>query len=665
MLRAFQWDLARQVERLDHLLSLLPRYAAWGYHELYLHLEDAVDYPSLPGVARADAYTWSDFEKLVRAATRAGIKVVPIVNLLGHTQYLIKTPEWRDLNELRAPDGSPLPAGQICPLHPRIQEVATKLLRDVAPLCTAGKVHVGLDESFSLGRHPLSRAEIARIGLAAHFAAHVTRLHTLAARHSLTLGIWADMLALLPDAIPLLPAHAGLAAYDWYYYPFPRTPRLELRNFADYDLAPALAARGIDYWACPMNGAFRYEPAPIYAERLANITSWWHRARRTPAAGFLVTSWEAYRLALETTTLVDAAAAGLWLDNDTNNAPADPQTLLAGGCRRLHGLPPAAAASTARALLAGDAYSFAGYARWEINQRWDVIARRESPRPHERAARHFHRLATHAGHPPSPLPPPLRPTAAFQAYIAERDAFVRRSGLDVFQARRLHARATPAAARRLAALLSKLLSACDVFSRQLRAARAAARAMWDATRDPQRCAQSQNLTLLDQDARRLSAWRRWLRSSLRDPARVRTACPMCGAWQLQFTVHNFAPALQKIIVEQQQPDGAWIELHSRFTIEFRAAAARPRAKIAREFATPVPPPPPPSSHGDAAPTLPLRIALRGLGQVRLGNIHLTDGVTTHRATPSRFRPLLGQPAPAEGWPVLDWQHNADTLPLTF
>ena len=55
--RAFQWDLARQVERLDWLLAQLPRYADWGYQELYLHLEDAVEFPNLPGVARADAYT--------------------------------------------------------------------------------------------------------------------------------------------------------------------------------------------------------------------------------------------------------------------------------------------------------------------------------------------------------------------------------------------------------------------------------------------------------------------------------------------------------------------------------------------------------------------------------------------------------------------------------
>ena len=72
MLRAFQWDLARQVERLDHLLGLLPRYAEWGYDRLYLHLEDAVDYPSLPGVARADAYAWRDLEKLVATAAACG-----------------------------------------------------------------------------------------------------------------------------------------------------------------------------------------------------------------------------------------------------------------------------------------------------------------------------------------------------------------------------------------------------------------------------------------------------------------------------------------------------------------------------------------------------------------------------------------------------------------
>ena len=65
MIRSFQWDLARQVERLDWLLKQLPKYADWGYDELHLHLEDAVEFPSVPGVARRDAYTDQQFARLV------------------------------------------------------------------------------------------------------------------------------------------------------------------------------------------------------------------------------------------------------------------------------------------------------------------------------------------------------------------------------------------------------------------------------------------------------------------------------------------------------------------------------------------------------------------------------------------------------------------------
>ena len=80
-IKAFQWDLARQVERLNVLLQLLPRYAAWGYQELYLHLEDAVHYPSLPGIGRDDAYSYEELGELVFAAARCGIRVVPIVKI--------------------------------------------------------------------------------------------------------------------------------------------------------------------------------------------------------------------------------------------------------------------------------------------------------------------------------------------------------------------------------------------------------------------------------------------------------------------------------------------------------------------------------------------------------------------------------------------------------
>ena len=413
MIKAFQWDLGRQVERLDWLLEQLPRYADWGYRELYLHLEDAVEFPSLPGVARRDAYSHRQLGRLVGEAARVGIGVVPIVNLLGHTQYLIKVPGLRDLNELRAPDGSPLAQGQICPLHPRTLEVADALIGDVSAFCTAGKVHVGLDESFSLGRHPLCAAEVARDGLGAHFGRYVQRLGGVASGRGLRLGMWADMLALLPGAIAHLPP--GIIAYDWYYYPFGLRPRIELRNFAEYDLEPALRARGIEYWGCPMNGSFRHEPLPVFGERLANIRDWWRRCSQVKAGGFLVTSWEPNRLAMAMTTVVDAAAASLWLDPEVDDTPG----MLARGFGRVFG--GGRTRELARDALACDERAFVGYSRWEINERWDTCATRRGVSRFEAERAFFGRLLRRR----PALPRPFRASVAFRRYVAERDVYVR------------------------------------------------------------------------------------------------------------------------------------------------------------------------------------------------------------------------------------------------
>ena len=641
MIKAFQWDLARQVERLDWLLAQLPRYADWGYTELYLHLEDAVEFPSLPAVARRDAYSRRQFARLVGEAARVGIGVVPIINLLGHTQYLIKVPGLRDLNELRAPDGSPLERGQVCPLHPEILGVADALIRDMAPFCTAGKVHVGLDESFQLGRHPLSIAEIAEVGLAGHFGGYVRRLNGVAFSHGLRLGLWADMLALIPEAIAHLPP--GIIAYDWYYYPFGRLPRIELRNFQEYDLAPALKARGIEYWGCPMNGSFRYEPLPVFGERLANIRDWWRRCSSVGAGGMLVTSWEPNRLAIEMTTAVDASAACLWLDPGVDDAPG----MLARGLGRVFGGPGDSGLS--RSAIACDDRAFVGYARWDINERWDVCATRGGTVRYEAERAFFGRLAAQR----PPLPRPFRVSVAFRGYLAERDVYVRATANAVFALRRRMARGGPGDAR-VARGIAMLHGSARQFEASIAAGRRAARDLWQLTRD--RRVRGPNERMVEGDAARLRALRRWIARCASDPSRLATPSPVCGAWQLRFDVLLAEPALQKVVVECLGADGSWRPIHSRLTIEFRAEAARPRSGLRREFSVPV-------AGRDAR----LRIAARGLGRVAVANVELTDGVEVlrPRGWPAARRRQVGPPAPRTGFPDLDWERNTGIVALDF
>jgi len=605
---AWSWDLARQVERLDWLLEQLPRYADWGFTELYLHLEDAVEFPSLPQVARRGAYSYRQMDRLVTRAAAVGIGVVPIVNLLGHTQYLIKVPELRDLNELRAPDGSPLPTGQICPLHPRTLEVAEKLLRDMQPFCTTPdrKVHVGLDESLHLGRHPLSRAEIARIGLAAHFARYVRKLRRLTRSLGLRMGMWADMLHFLPGAIPLLPR--DLVAYDWYYYPFGRKPKIELFNFREIDLATPLIAHGIEYWGCPMNGAFRHEPLPHFGDRLGNLASWERRCGEVGASGLLMTGWEPSRLAIETTVLIDAAV--------TIKA-ASPAQRLTDAVGRVFGTTPTQARKIAALLLAADAYPFTGYARWEINKDWSLATQMDEAQLNEEFA--FFKKAVRAA---ARWPERLAPLAAslrYRLYLAERDWFVR-CGRGAADKKR--------------------------FENAIASGEAAARTMWAASRKPD--SHAPNLELITADRVQL---KRQLGTGSAPDARLSGARKNgrgTASW-LRYTVWNFAPGLHWVAVDEWV-NGKWQEIKKCYTIEFLGTAAKRRGSIRHRHRMPL-----------HIPIEKLRFRFGGLGEVKVGGIEIAGPFHWRAADVGASGKLqwktLGSPIPTETeFPDLTQEH---------
>ena len=181
--------------------------------------------------------------------------------------------------------------------------------------------------------------------------------------------------------------------------------------------------------------------------------------------------------------VVDAAAACLWLDPEIQ----DPQEMLAhgfermfsakpiqiGGRERQRVVPGSAAGSLAlaataqpklnvtdtarqeprppgharrpmelcmpafrrlaRAALSGDKHAFAGYHRWQINDRWDVCLGRDGVAPYEKELRTLERsfkslfssdTSNHPGQAGSrAIPPPaLAASLAFRLYLAQRDA---------------------------------------------------------------------------------------------------------------------------------------------------------------------------------------------------------------------------------------------------
>jgi hypothetical protein len=373
-----------------------------------------------------------------------------------------------------------------------------------------------------------------------------------------------------------------------------------------------MRAHGMTVWGCPMNGSARYEPMPHFTDRISNILSWWRHGADLGIEGLLVTSWEPFRLAMELTTVVDAAAATLWL----NPGVTDPQEMMTRGFARVFGR--SSAKKAARVALASDRHPFGGYPRWEINDSWKTVSRREPLAPFIAEEKTCRQLAM-----VKPLPAPLRASLEFRHYLAVRDVFVRRAA---------QGRATAAEGKK--------------FAEALAAGTRAARTMWRFTRD--RRERGANGLILANDAARLRSWQRG-------------QLVFGGRWQLCYQVHDFAPGLHLVAVEQRQPDGSWKIIQACYTIEFQTRAAQPRGPMVREHAAPLDWP------GGDAPLPRLRLVVRGIGEVKVGNVALTDGNVSRPAQklgPGRWQ-RIGRTAPHAGLPPLVWNVNQGAIELRF
>lgn len=658
LIRGFQWDLARQMERVDFLLRWIPKYADWGYDEMYLYLEDAFDYPSERGVGRKGALTPRQMATLTRAAARRGMKTIPIVPLMGHTMYLMKTSRLLRLAEKRDASGNPLQCGQICPLHPDTARLAERLLRDVAPYCTAGIVHVGLDESFEIGKCPKCQAEVKRVGLARHFANHVIRLHAIGRKLGLRLGMWADMLYYVPEAIPHLPK--DIVAYDWYYYPFRRLPRVELYNFAEVDSTGRLRDAGLEVYGCPNNGPFNKEPITPFADRLRNVLSWWQHARQKNAQGLLMTSWSPTRTSPELNTLVDAAAASLWLDPGVE----DPRKMLERGLRRMWGLKRPSATGL---FAAAEKHQYSGYYRWQTYDNWRALANGDSITPFRREERHFRNLVDRTRVVRTSIP--FETSLVIRHYLAQKDLFLRAGSEHIFQARLLVARGDPQLAQ--AGLCQVRQDAADLLATNRQALRAT-RILWRRSRSAKEANPSEQMLLNDQ--RRLAELQVFVARALKDPGLTRQANPLTGRWQLVFWVRNFEPALQGAVVQVPDENGLWKTIHSVWSLEFTAEAGNPKADFRRHHTV--------AFDWDERELLQLRLAVRGFGRLEIYDLRLINGdrmrvprrisrgggtVEHLEALRRRNLPgaILGIRAPRKDFPPIDWGANQGWVDVEF
>jgi hypothetical protein len=297
--RSFQIDLARQPETASEVQRLLRQQARYHFNECQLYLETCIKLPAFGEGADPEGLTPDEFQELQGLGRDLGVDVVPSLNLLGHMEKLLRHPQFAALSETTHGARHPEQAGTncICPELPETKALIGAVIAEMCALSRSPKLMVGLDECWSLGSHPLTRARLDSSGGAGPvFRDWIRFLHAEVTRHGKQMWMWEDMLFYHLGARGHIPSDIGMNV--WHYQHIEEYPHYSFQNWRRIDSVGTLARDGHPIMLC-------CGPA------LHHLHSMWRFAQGRPLEGILVVQWEGSGIVQELCHLDRALAAGL------------------------------------------------------------------------------------------------------------------------------------------------------------------------------------------------------------------------------------------------------------------------------------------------------------------------------------------------------------------
>jgi hypothetical protein len=283
--RAIHLDLKGLTPALPTLKEFLERAAFYKFNAVLVEYEDRFPFECLPEIRGPHAFTPETLKEFLACAEYHGLEVIPLVQTLGHWEFILRNDKYRELAE--APD---VPQ-QVCPSNPKSQKIVREMVREIiAAHPHSHYIHLGADETWQLGLCSACRSQgQKKNGKHELYLDHVlkaVRQVKAASKHPL---IWDDMLREMPpELLKKLPKDTGICY--WKYngsggqYKPELLPQLPQYREAGFPIFGCSAIKGA--------GDF-FTAAPAYRQRMDNV-DWWVEAAETQQnvfAGHIATAW--------------------------------------------------------------------------------------------------------------------------------------------------------------------------------------------------------------------------------------------------------------------------------------------------------------------------------------------------------------------------------------
>lgn len=190
-------------------------------------------------IAAPNALTRDEVKDLVSHAHDLGITPIPLLQSLGHLEYLLRHEEYTDICE------DPAKRTQMCPIDPKSIRVWTELAEDMLELFPGCKLmHIGADETRELGTGRSAEAG-KKVGKGGLFVGHINQVCRWLGERGITPILWHDMLETHPEVLGTLEKNAWLMYWDYLTTSHP-SPLIQARSQRARYLPPGVEKTMVD-----------------------------------------------------------------------------------------------------------------------------------------------------------------------------------------------------------------------------------------------------------------------------------------------------------------------------------------------------------------------------------------------------------------------------------
>ncbi len=212
---AFHVDMNFVSYRPEYLETWLDRLADMGYTAILWELEDKVQWATCEACVHPEAMSKDRFRRLLTRAHRNGLQNIPLLQTIGHAEYVLKHPPYHAWRE------DPAYHDCYCVSNPAVRRFLTDWIAEYCEVFDGlfgadRHFHLGGDEAYRFASCPDCRRRALEIGRNGLYADHIHALSVQLAVRGITPGIWGDMILSHPEDIDVVPREVTI--WDWNYW---------------------------------------------------------------------------------------------------------------------------------------------------------------------------------------------------------------------------------------------------------------------------------------------------------------------------------------------------------------------------------------------------------------------------------------------------------------